>query len=154
MIPVEIKSLNHPSHKKYRVPSISAHHFPTWVQADWSSIFLSFWTLFLPYWCGFSESAWKRTRYWIQPDISMHILHTGIYTFSKVLTRRICLIIKSFIIGDHFLDSWFRADIRVQTFNYNCKFIRGKINFKKQITYLIFGGRGSSSESNRDVRLI
>ena len=96
MIPMKIKSLNHPSHKKYRAPSISAHHFPTWVQADWSSIFLSFWTLFLLYGCGFSESAWKRTRYWIQPDISIHILHTVLYAFSKLLTRRICLIIKSF----------------------------------------------------------
>ena len=29
MIPVKIKSPNHPSHKKYRVPSMSAHHFLT-----------------------------------------------------------------------------------------------------------------------------
>ena len=96
MIPMKIKSPNHPSRKKYRAPSISAHRFLTWVQADWSSIFLSFWTLLLLYWCGFSESAWKRTRYWIQPDISMHILHTVLYAFSKLLTRRICLIIKNF----------------------------------------------------------
>ena len=32
----------------------------------------------------------------LQPNISMHILHTVLYTFPKVLTRRICLIIKSF----------------------------------------------------------
>ena len=92
IFPIQSVIMIHPSRKKYRVPSISAHHFLTWVQTDWSSIFLSFWTLFLLYWCGFSESAWKRTRYWIHPDISMHILHTGIYEFSKVLTRRICLI--------------------------------------------------------------
>ena len=29
----------------------------------------------------------------LQPNISMHILHTVLYTFPKVLTRRICLII-------------------------------------------------------------
>ena len=96
MIPMKIKSPNHPSCKKYRAPSISAHHFLTWVRVDWSPISLSFWTLLLLYWCGFSGSAWKRTSYWIQPDISMHILHTVLYAFSKVLTRRICLIIKSF----------------------------------------------------------
>ena len=32
----------------------------------------------------------------LQPDIGMHILHTVLYTFPKVLTRRICLTIKSF----------------------------------------------------------
>ena len=38
----------------------------------------------------------------LHPDISMHILHTVIYTNPKVLTRRICLTIKSFLIfGDH-----------------------------------------------------
>ena len=29
-------------------------------------------------------------------NISMHILHTVLYTFPKMLTRRICLTIKSF----------------------------------------------------------
>ena len=29
----------------------------------------------------------------LHPNISMHILHTFIYTFPKVLTRRICLAI-------------------------------------------------------------
>ena len=38
-------------------------------------------------------------------NISMHILHTVLYTFSKVLTRRICLPIKASPIGDHFLNS-------------------------------------------------
>ena len=32
----------------------------------------------------------------LRPDISMHILHTVLYTFPEVLTRRICLTIKSF----------------------------------------------------------
>ena len=32
----------------------------------------------------------------LHPNISMHILHTVLYTFPKVLTRRICLLIKSF----------------------------------------------------------
>ena len=30
------------------------------------------------------------------PEINTHILHTVLYTFPKVLTRRICLIIKNF----------------------------------------------------------
>ena len=32
----------------------------------------------------------------LHPKISMHILHTVLYTFPKVLTRRICLPIKRF----------------------------------------------------------
>ena len=32
----------------------------------------------------------------LHPNISMHILHTFLCTFTKVLTRRICLTIKSF----------------------------------------------------------
>ena len=31
----------------------------------------------------------------LNPKISMHNLHTALYTFSKVPTRRICLPIKS-----------------------------------------------------------
>ena len=31
-----------------------------------------------------------------QPDISMHILHTVLCTYPKVLKRRICWMIKSF----------------------------------------------------------
>ena len=34
----------------------------------------------------------------LHPNISMHILHTFIYTFLKVLTRRICLAIGSLIV--------------------------------------------------------
>ena len=49
------------------------------------------------------------------PNISMHILHTVLYTFPKELTRRICLIIKN-LVGDHFLyspvlDVLFNSDI-------------------------------------------
>ena len=32
----------------------------------------------------------------LHSNISMYILHTALYTFPKVLTRRICLTIKSF----------------------------------------------------------
>ena len=32
----------------------------------------------------------------LYPNINMHIFYTVIYTFPKVLTRRICLTIKSF----------------------------------------------------------
>ena len=31
----------------------------------------------------------------LHPNVSMHILHTDLCTFTKVLTRRICLTIKS-----------------------------------------------------------
>ena len=57
-IPVKIKSPHHLPHEKYHVLSIIRHIFLTWVQADCSSTFLSFWTLLLLYWCGFSESVW------------------------------------------------------------------------------------------------
>ena len=33
----------------------------------------------------------------LQPNISMQTLYTIVYTFPKVLTRRICLTIKSFL---------------------------------------------------------
>ena len=46
-------------------------------------------------------------HYWysnpLHPNISMHILHTVLYTFLKVLTRRICLTIENSLNGDHFL---------------------------------------------------
>ena len=32
----------------------------------------------------------------LHPEINIHILHTALYTYPKVLTRRICLPIKSF----------------------------------------------------------
>ena len=32
----------------------------------------------------------------LHPSVNMHILHTVLYTFLKVLTRRICLTIKNF----------------------------------------------------------
>ena len=44
------------------------------------------------------------------PNISMDILDNVLYTFPKVLTRRICVAIKSFFrVGDHLLYS---CDIR------------------------------------------
>ena len=54
----------------------------------------------------------------LQPNISMHILHTVLFTSPKVLTRRICLTIKSFFFGDHSLYShnlnvWFRGDFNL-----------------------------------------
>ena len=33
---------------------------------------------------------------------SMYILHDVLYTFPKVLIRRICLTIKASLVGDHF----------------------------------------------------
>ena len=50
----------------------------------------------------------------LHPNISLQILHTVLYTFLKVLSRRICKTIKRFfLVGDHFLHSsdlnmWFR----------------------------------------------
>ena len=41
----------------------------------------------------------------LQPNISMHILHTVLHTFSKRLTRRICLTIKSC------LNSWWSSPV-------------------------------------------
>ena len=38
-------------------------------------------------------------------NISMQILHTVLYTFPKVLTRRICFPIKKLFPRDHFLYS-------------------------------------------------
>ena len=54
----------------------------------------------------------------LHPNISMHILHTVLFTSPKELTRRICLTIKSFFFGDHFLYShnlnvWFRGDFNL-----------------------------------------
>ena len=50
------------------------------------------------------------------PSISMHILHTVLSTFPKVLARRICFTTKSFLVGDHFfyfhdVNVGFRVDI-------------------------------------------
>ena len=43
----------------------------------------------------------------LHPNIIMHILHTVLYTFPKVLTRRICLTIKGFFgCWSFFLFSW------------------------------------------------
>ena len=41
----------------------------------------------------------------VHPQISIYILHTLLYTFLKVLTRRICLTIKAPQVGDYLLSS-------------------------------------------------
>ena len=38
-------------------------------------------------------------------NISMYVLHTVLFTFPTLLTKIICLSIKSFLVRDHFLDS-------------------------------------------------
>ena len=53
--------------------------------------------------------------YPLHPNISMHILHTVLYTFHKVLTRRIIQSSRTCFVGDHFLhscdlDFWVRGD--------------------------------------------
>ena len=53
----------------------------------------------------------------LHPNISMHILHTVLFSFPSVLTGRICLIIKRFFsrlsspLFSHDLNVWFRGDI-------------------------------------------
>ena len=42
----------------------------------------------------------------LQPNISMHILHTILFTFPTVLTGRICLTIKSFFSWWSFILLW------------------------------------------------
>ena len=41
----------------------------------------------------------------LYPSISKHILHTALYTFPEVLTRRFCLLNKASFVGNHFLHS-------------------------------------------------
>ena len=58
---------------------------------------------------GFSYAI-SKTNYMarinpLHPNISIHILHSLLYTFTIVLTRRICLTIKASLSGDHFLYS-------------------------------------------------
>ena len=46
----------------------------------------------------FRHFPWRSRAFnLLYPNISMHFLHTVLYTFPEVLTRRICLKIKSFI---------------------------------------------------------
>ena len=51
------------------------------------------------------EEAARHTFNPSHPNISMHIHHTVLYMFPNFLTRRTCLTIKSFSVGDHFLCS-------------------------------------------------
>ena len=45
--------------------------------------------------CEVGQGFSKTKIYPLHPNISMHILHTVLYTNPKVLTRRICLTIKN-----------------------------------------------------------
>ena len=71
-----------------------------------SMVFTCFYMLLLLYPCHFHH---------LHPNINMHILHTVLYTFPKVLTRRICLTIKSFFSWWSFplflWPKWFRGNI-------------------------------------------
>ena len=59
----------------------------------------------------------------LHPNISIHILHTVLYTFPKVLARRICLTInqsRTFVVRDHFLyyhdlNVCFRGDVQIDS---------------------------------------
>ena len=59
-----------------------------------------FWGISLGFLSLYSVSSLENLQHPLsplQPNISMLILHTVLYTFPKVLTRRICLTIKSFL---------------------------------------------------------
>ena len=59
-----------------------------------------FWATSLGFLSLYSVSSLENVQHPLSPlhpNISMHILHTVLYTFLKVLTRRICLTIKSFL---------------------------------------------------------
>ena len=51
----------------------------------------------------------------LHPNISLQVLHTFLHTFPNVMTRRICLTIKSLIddrfLYSHDLNVWFKGDI-------------------------------------------
>ena len=49
-----------------------------------------------------SECKYSSMIHPLHPNISMHILHTVLYTFLKGLKRRICLTVKSSLVVDHF----------------------------------------------------
>ena len=58
-------------------------------------------------------SQWNTCISPLHPYISIHILHTVLYTFPLVQTRRISLTIKTWLVGNHFfcshnLSEWFR----------------------------------------------
>ena len=64
------------------------------------------------------KTLWYREREIfnpLHPNISMHILHSVLYTFPKIQIRRTYLTIKIFLVGDHFLYScdlymWLRGN--------------------------------------------
>ena len=41
----------------------------------------------------------------LHPNINIHILQTVVYTFSKMLMRRICLTSRASLVADHFIYS-------------------------------------------------
>ena len=101
--------------------------------------------------CQFAQ-IWKLQMNPKHPNISMDILHTVPYTVPKVLTRRICLTIKSFFFNDHFLYShdlnvWFRGDtvkrntmlviLRAQRVRADQKWKRKKIKNKEHFSSYI-----------------
>ena len=63
---------------------------------------LNFISFFLPFFLA-ASLVWGNNRHLgvsspSHPNISVHLLHTVLSTFHEVLTRRICLTIKSFLI--------------------------------------------------------
>ena len=99
---LEVKGLN--KHKVRRCETLKP--FPQQIERGQGNIFLSSTSPLLIIFCSL---------YPLHPNISMHILHTVLYTFHKVLTRRIIQSSRTCFVGDHFLhscdlDFWVRGD--------------------------------------------
>ena len=54
---------------------------------------------FIFFFSVFTKLSWCLNP--VHPNISIHILNTPLFTFPMSLTRRICLTIKAFNVGDH-----------------------------------------------------
>ena len=71
------------------------------IDANWLftfSLLITAVNLWFISWRG-RKRSWSQERWTPDPihhNMGMHLLHAVLYTFPKVLTRRICLIIKSF----------------------------------------------------------
>ena len=69
-----------------------------------------------------TEDLWQAWRFNpFPPNVIIHILHTVLYTFPRVLTRRICLLIKSFLVliiislnTENFAQKTFRGSLLAQ----------------------------------------
>ena len=93
------------SWKQARLPLLELFKAQQWklteIEELYSYLALNiFWVISLSFLSLYSVSSLENLQHPlspIHPNINMHILHTVLYTFLKVLMRRICLTIKSFL---------------------------------------------------------